>query len=267
MSTIDKAPPDEFVQAAIAIAEAAGEVALRYFRTSLDASNKQATGFDPVTAADIDIEMMVRERLRRRFPTHRIIGEELPEDPGEADACWVVDPIDGTRGFLLGLPTWGILLGFLQAGRPALGLMYQPLTGDLFYGSAAGSFLRRSGVSTPIRCAPSRELAKATLCCTHPDMFAAPGDAQGFIALTKGVRSVRYGTDCWGYASLAMGGADLVFEADLKPCDVIPLIPIVEGAGGCIQAIDGGSAVGATKVVAATDKDLALAATDVFRGA
>lgn len=264
--TNDAREDRKLLDLAIAICEAAGEVALGYFRTPVTACNKRDDGFDPVTAADIDIEMLVRERIRREFPTHRIVGEELPEDPGDTAACWVVDPIDGTRGFLLGLPTWGILLGFIRSGAPHLGVMYQPLTGDLIFGSPEGSFIKRSGQFTPIQCAPPKHLAAGTLCTTHPDMFASAEDAAGFAALTHAVLSVRYGTDCWGYASLAMGGADLVFEADLKPCDVIPLIPIVEGAGGVIQALDGGTAVGASQVVAATHASLADEAVRVFKG-
>lgn len=249
------------------VARAAGDVALQYFRGSLDPRNKASVGFDPVTAADIEIEMLVRERIRRHFPTHRVIGEELPEDPGSSEYCWIIDPIDGTRGFLLGLPTWGILMGLVRGDTPLFGLMYQPLSDDMFVGTRERSWHYRGERSTRLTCADDRPLAEATLCCTHPDMFAGELAEKGFKRLSGQVRSVRYGTDCWGYASLAMAGADLVFEADLKPCDVAPLIPIVEGAGGTILAIDGGSALGAPAVVAATSAALANEALRVYGGA
>ncbi len=257
----------EISEFARVVARAAGDVALQYFRGSLDPRNKASVGFDPVTAADIEIEMLVRERIRRHYPTHRVIGEELPEDPGSSEYCWIIDPIDGTRGFLLGLPTWGILMGLMHGETPIFGLMYQPLCDDMFVGTRERSWHYRGDRSTRLTCADARPLAEATLCCTHPDMFADEAARSGFERLNREVRSVRFGTDCWGYASLAMGGADIVFEADLKPCDVAPLIPIVEGAVGMIQALDGGPALGAPAVVAATSPALANEALRVYRGA
>ena len=234
----------------------AGALALRYFRTGLAAASKTEAGFDPVTAADLAIERHLREAIRRRYPTHGIVGEELPDESADASHCWVIDPIDGTRGFVLGLPTWGILLGLMQGGRPVLGLMYQPLTDDLVYGDGNETFIERAGARRPLAVQPASDLAQAQLCCTHPAMFEEPADAAAFARLATRVRAVRYGTDCYGYASLALGGAQLVVEGGLKPCDVIPLIPIVEGAGGLVRSWAGQTGLGARKIVAAADAGL-----------
>jgi len=258
---------DRIAGFAVDLAAICGRIALEHFRGGDGDRSKRDDSYDPVTAADIAIERRVRAAVRETFPTHGVIGEELPDERDDADECWVVDPIDGTRGFVLGLPTWGILIGHLRHGRPVFGLMYQPLADDLVYGDARGAYLERAGRARRLSVAPTAALADAHLCCTHPDMFERDGTKAAFLRLAGKVRSVRYGTDCYGYASLALGGTHIVAEGGLKPCDVLPLIPIVEAAGGTICDWRGGSAVGATEVVAAASPELARAALAALDGA
>lgn len=248
------------------IGREAGAIALRYFRSGITAASKADTEFDPVTAADLAIERHLRDAIRSRYPTHGIVGEELPDEAADARECWVIDPIDGTRGFVLGLPTWGVLIALMSGGRPVLGLMYQPLTDDLVYGDGDGAFIERAGGRRPLAVRSAPTLEEAQLCCTTPAMFDGPRDAAAFARLAARVRAVRYGTDCYGYASLALGGAQLVVEGGLKPCDVIPLIPIVEGAGGLVRNWKGGTALGAREVVAAADQSLLEAALATLAG-
>ncbi|MCJ2132331.1 histidinol-phosphatase [Methylobacterium sp. E-045] len=244
------------------LATESGQAILPFFRASFGMDDKgRGTGaFDPVTEADRAAETILRGRIRSTFPTHGIVGEEFGSDHADAECVWVLDPIDGTRAFITGLPTWGTLIGLLHDGVPVRGLMNQPYLGERFVGDGASATFQ--GIRGPRKLMTRRceRLADALLATTDPRLFA-PGDEQDrFRSIEGAVRMSRYGTDCYAYCMLAAGQIDLVVEAGLKAHDIVALIPIIEGAGGVITAWDGSPAVKGGRIVAAGDVRLHAAA-------
>jgi len=253
--------PRQEVAEALAYAQqailAAGKIALRYFRQPLAVDNKLDGGrFDPVTCADREVEACLREALGRRFPEFGIIGEEGGSTPGTVDINWVIDPIDGTKAFISGFPTWGILLGLQQGQQVLAGLMHQPATGELFYGSAAGAYLQHNGQTAAIKSRQDVRLAEALLYCTHESMFANELNLAAFRRVAAQARLLRFGGDCYSYCMLALGLVDLVIEDTLQPYDIVPLIPIIEKAGGVVTDARGKSPVAGGFVVAAANREL-----------
>lgn len=212
----------------------AGTIAARHFRAGPPAANKRgAGGYDPVTEADRGVEVRVRERIAERFPDHGIVGEEYGVTTGSSSWSWIVDPIDGTRAFVMGLPVWGCLLGLLRDGEPVAGLMHQPVLEETFSGDGQGAWIDRGGERRPIRVRAEAGLEDAILVATHPEMFKA-ADLARFDALAGRVRLMRYGGDCYNYCLLAHGLVHIVVEDRLKAYDIQPLVPIVRGAGGIV---------------------------------
>jgi myo-inositol-1(or 4)-monophosphatase len=168
----------------------------------------------------------------------------------------VIDPIDGTKAFISGFPTWGILLGLQQGERALAGLMYQPVTGELFYGSAAGGLLRQSGKTTELKTRATERLEDAILYCTHESMFADEANLAAFRRIAAKARLQRFGGDCYAYCMLALGQVDLVVEDTLQPYDIVPLIPIIEAAGGVVTDARGKSPLAGGFVVAAASRQL-----------
>ncbi len=252
--------PGEVAEALVFAQQAmhgASAVALRYFRQPLEVENKLAEGsFDPVTCADRAVEAFLREELGRRFSTFGVIGEEDGVTPGDSDINWVIDPIDGTKAFISGFPTWGILLGLQQKDRVLAGLMCQPVTGELFYGSAAGSFLRHDGEIVAIQTRQNTHLEEALLYRTHESMFANEANLARFRRVAAKTRLQRFGGDCYSYCMLALGQIDLVIEDTLQPYDIIPLIPIIEAAGGVVTDAQGKTPVAGGFVIAAGNRQL-----------
>lgn len=243
---------------AIDIVEEAGAIALRYFRQPLEVDNKAGdVAFDPVTAADREVEAQVRARLAEHFPDHGILGEEEGFTAGSNDACWVLDPIDGTRAFMSGMPIWGMLLGLTVAGRPVAGLMHQPYIGETFAGlSDAGSWFQRGADRRELQTRATDKIEDAVLYCTDPGLFLETDTMAAFDRVASTCKLRRFGSDCYGYCLVAMGQADLVIEDLLQPYDIVPLIPIIEGAGGIVTSRDGGSPNDGGFVVAAANREL-----------
>ncbi|MCK4535679.1 MAG: inositol monophosphatase family protein [Desulfuromonadales bacterium] len=243
----------------------AGQIALRHFRQDLEVDNKLAgDGFDPVTRADREVESFLRSRLTEAFPSYGVIGEEEGITRGLSDLNWVIDPIDGTKAFISGLPTWGMLLGLMQGRQVLAGLMYQPFTGELFVGSAAGAWLYHNEQGHALATRSDASLQDAILYCTHESMFANPANLAAFRRVAERVRLQRFGGDCYAYCMLALGRIDLVIEDTLQPYDIIPLIPIIEAAGGVVTDAQGGSAVDGGFVVAAANKELHRQALEII---
>ena len=244
---------------------AAGRIAARRFRAPGTVENKLAgQGFDPVTEADRAVEACIRERIAARYPRHGIIGEEFGEDGAGAAWSWIIDPIDGTRAFLAGLPTWGCLLGLLREGEPIAGFMHQPVVGETFCGDGQRAWVTQGGERRFIRARADAALPDAILCATHPAMFDAAALAR-FEALAARARLLRYGGDCYNYCMLAHGLVDLVIEDDLRAYDILPLTPIVRGAGGCVTDINGAPPRGGRLVVAAANERLHALALGAMR--
>ncbi len=217
---------DGFLALAARLADAAGAAIRPYFRQPLAVDDKP--DLSPVTAADRAAELAMRELIEAGFPEHGIIGEEFGRVREAAEFVWVLDPIDGTKSFISGVPLFGTLIALTRAGRPILGIIDQPISRERWVG-AAGRATTLNGRA--IRCRECTALATATLFATTPDMFGGP-DAAAFARVSAAVKLTRFGADCYAYGLLAAGFVDLVLEASLKPYDFCAMIPIVEGAGG-----------------------------------
>ena len=222
--------PAEFMRR---LARIAAAETLPRFRVSGEISNKLQGGFDPVTAADREAEQAIRKLIRAEYPGHGILGEEFGSENAEARHVWVIDPIDGTRSFISGIPLWGTLVGLTEDGDAVAGMMAQPFTGELFHASGGKAWHERPGVKRRLATRKTVALAEATLCTTTPAMFRG-GQHDAYERLERSVRMSRYGTDCYGYAMLAAGQVDLVVEVGLQAYDIVALIPIIEAAGGMI---------------------------------
>ncbi len=248
------------------LAAASGETILPFFRTALSIKDKGRPGsFDPVTAADHAAETAMRTLIRRTFPDHGIIGEELGSERADAEYVWVLDPIDGTKSFIAGMPAWGTLIALLRAGEPVYGMMNQPFTRERFKGDGRSAHYRGPAGPRDLHVRPCPSLAEAMLFTTSPLLMNA-SDRAHFGRVEQTVRLSRYGGDCYAYCMLAAGHVDLVIETELKPYDVLPLVPIIVGAGGVITTWEGGPPNSGGRIVAAGDKRVHAEAMRVLAG-
>jgi myo-inositol-1(or 4)-monophosphatase len=249
------------------LATVAGEAVMPFFRTMIGVEDKGGLGkFDPVTAADRAGESAMRQLIKSTFPGHGIVGEEFGSENESAEYVWVLDPIDGTRGFITGLPTWGTLIGLLKGGVPVYGTMSQPFTKERFFGDGGSARCRGPHGERKLRTRACARLEDATLSSTSPRLFAGT-DLAAFEALEDRTRHTRFGGDCYAYCMLAAGQIDLVVEVGLKPYDIVALIPVIEGAGGVITDWEGGPAAAGGRVIAAGDRRIHAAAMDLLRSA
>ena len=190
--------------------------------------------FDPVTAADKGAEAAIRKLITQHYPDHGVIGEEYGEDRPGAEFVWVLDPIDGTRAFIAGLPVWTTLIALRHQGRPVLGSIGQPYIGELFLGHAGGSRLMSRGTSRPLKVRACPDLSNAIIATTDPESCFQPGELIAWRNLRAATRLARLGCDAYAYAMVAAGTLDLVVEAGLKSWDIDCAIPLIEGAGGVV---------------------------------
>jgi myo-inositol-1(or 4)-monophosphatase len=244
---------------ALELAHTAGGIAEAYFRSDFSVDNKDADGYDPVTSADHAIEKVIRETIRSTYPDHDIVAEESGASVTGAEYCWYIDPIDGTRAFLMGSPLWGTLVGLTESGKAVFGLLAQPILSELFLGSAVGSWLINNKSRRRLESSRCTELAKARLASTHPNLFKGD-DQSAYARLAEACMLDRYGGDCYNYAMLAAGFVDVVAESGLKPFDIVPLVPILEHAGCTVTNWQGGSVLEGGSVIAAATPDLHAAA-------
>jgi myo-inositol-1(or 4)-monophosphatase len=248
------------------MADASAEVILPYFRVGTGIEDKVGkVDFDPVTAADRNAEIVMRAMVEEIHPDHTFIGEEFGTREGSSDFTWVVDPIDGTRSFIIGMPIWGTLIGLMRGGRPLVGLMNQPFTGERFIGGPDGACYLRAGTSMPLRTSATTRIEDAHLASTSPHLFADGFERGAFERMREGVRMTRYGGDCYFYCMVAAGHLDLVVETGLNAYDIVGLIPIIEGAGGVVTTWDGGPATDGGRIVAAANPELHQKALDLLR--
>jgi myo-inositol-1(or 4)-monophosphatase len=241
----------------------AGGIAEAHFRQPLTVENKGTSKFDPVTNADRAIERVLRAAIVARYPDHGIVAEEEGERAARGEYTWFIDPIDGTRAFMTGSPLWGTLIGLTRRREPLFGLLAQPVLEEVFFGGPSGSWLIKADRRDRLRSRPCSSLATAVLASTHPDMFVGT-NAAAFQALAAQCLLHRFGGDCYNYAMLAAGHLDLVVESQLKPYDIVPLIPILEGAGCVVTDWQGGVPLAGGDVVAAGTRDLHRAALAVL---
>ncbi|OXC73307.1 inositol monophosphatase family protein [Caballeronia sordidicola] len=224
---------EDYRQFASSTLDETGPIGMRYFRQPIDIAQKADAS--PVTVADIEIEAMIRDRIARTYPSHGILGEEQGSVNLSAELCWVIDPIDGTKSFISGIPLWGTLLALLKDAQPVFGIIDVPAL-DERYVATLGRQTERNG--DVIRTSHCDDLRKCNLFATSPDMFSIT-EFQVFDSLSRQARFRRYGGDCYNYAMLAAGNIDAVVEAGLKPYDYLPVVPIVNGAGGLMTDWNG----------------------------
>lgn len=244
----------EFADFACSLADAARTVTLS--AASLAADDKNVGGvFDPVTQADRAAEQAMRSLIEDRYPDHGIMGEEYADRPAGSRYVWSLDPIDGTRSFICGLPTWTTLIALLEDGAPVVGLIDAPRLDERYLGFGGRATLIAAEGEGPLRTSECRSLAEARFSTTDPYLFGGL-EMEAFQRLRAKARLTRFGHDGYGYARLAGGTIDLVLESGLKPYDLQALIPVVRGAGGVIGNWEGGEDCSGGRLVAAATREL-----------
>src|SRR5262249_28534440 len=213
------------------IAAAAAAETLPRFRREGAVANKMEAGFDPVTEADREAERAIKALILQECPDHGILGEEHGLVNPDSRYLWVIDPIDGTRAFISGLPVWGTLVGLTIDGDAVAGMMSQPFTGELFYATDSGARYEGPGGARVLKARSTTRLADATLFTTTPSLYRG-GKRAIYDRLEARVRLPRYGTDCYAFAMVAAGHADIAIDPELQPYDIVGLIAIIEKAGG-----------------------------------
>jgi histidinol phosphatase-like enzyme (inositol monophosphatase family) len=262
-----KATPtaDLVLSLAYQMADAASVETLKWFRTSiLTAKNKLEVGFDPVTQADRAAERAMRAVLAIQRPQDAIIGEEEQSQDGTSGLAWVLDPIDGTRGYVSGTPTWGTLIALNDGTAPIFGMIDQPYTGERFVGGLGHAFLDRNGVKTPLATRNTQILSAATIFTTYPKV-GSDTEASAFNKVALACKLVRYGMDCYAYALLAAGHIDLVIEAGLQAYDVQAPIALVRAAGGVATDWHGGDSMNGGRCICAATPELHEAALEILQ--
>jgi histidinol phosphatase-like enzyme (inositol monophosphatase family) len=264
---LSEAAQADVIATADALAEAARAAILPFFRQgAIHTENKQAGGFDPVTAADRAAETAMREVLASRRPRDGILGEEYGHQPGDSGLTWVLDPIDGTRAFLCGAPTWGVLIALSGPDGPLYGVIDQPYTQERFCGGFGIARMHGPHGARALQVRSGTSLAEALLASTFPEIGTIE-ERRAFEAVAREVRLVRYGMDCYAYALLAAGQIDLVIEAGLNPYDIHAPIAVIEAAGGIVTAWDGSPAHAGGRVLAAASPAVHDAALRLLDGA
>jgi histidinol phosphatase-like enzyme (inositol monophosphatase family) len=257
--------PATLLPVAHRLADAARAAILPYFRATFETDNKLEGGFDPVTEADRAAERAMRDLLAQARPEDGILGEEYGTTPGTSGLTWVLDPIDGTRSFISGTPTWGVLIAVTDADGPVLGVIDQPYTAERW--EAAPGVARFTGPlgTRALRTRATALLEHATLFTTFPEVGTL-AEGAGFDRVKARAKLTRYGTDCYAYGLLALGQVDLVIEAGLQAYDVCAPIAVIEAAGGIVTDWEGGAVHGGGRVLAAANADLHAAALELLRG-
>ena len=232
-------------------------ITLPLFTSGMSVINKAERGYDPVTNADTEAESAQRELIKDAFGDDEIIGEEFDDVAGSSDWSWTLDPIDGTRAFVAGVPVWSTLIALSFRDQPIAGLIDHPALGQSFWGTPGRSFREDDNKSeVDIRCKPCTILSDAVLGCTEPlSMFNAQ-ELAAYNVIRRGTRFSRLGLDAYGYSMVASGRMDIIIEAGLKPCDIRAIIPVIENAGGKVTNWRGGSPVDGGQVIAVGSAEL-----------
>lgn len=262
MTQTSEAIPADFLRR---LAAAAAAETLPRFRARGAVSNKEAQGFDPVTEADREAERAIRDLIGKEFPDHGILGEEHGSHNADGRHVWIIDPIDGTRAFISGVPVWGTLVGLTEDGRAVAGLMSQPFTGELYYANHTGAHYEGPGAAGPLRTSGTTRLEDAILFTTTPALFKGALRPR-YDALEARVRLARYGADCYAFAMVASGNIDIAIDAGLQSYDIAALVPIIEKAGGVVTTFAGGRPENGGDIVAAATPELHAAACAILAG-
>lgn len=255
---------DELLEFALYLAEQSEREILPVFRTATAVENKEQTSFDPVTAADTAAERVMRELIEDRYGDHGIFGEELGIKEGSSPYTWILDPIDGTRSFIFGVPVWTTLIGVTYEAQPVLGVMNQPYVRETFFAGSHGAFCRRDGADRRLSVRPAAKLSEALISTTAPALYKTPGEKAFLSRMQEASRSIRYDADAYFFCLLAAGQIDVALDAGLKSYDIAPLIPIIEAAGGIVSTWSREPAANGGNIIAAASRDLYEQALDLL---
>lgn len=245
------------------LADAAKAETLPRFRSTLAVTDKGGQYYDPVTEGDQRAETAIVALIEAAFPDHGILGEEHGSKGLDREFVWVIDPIDGTRAFISGVPVWGTLIGFYQNGRARMGVIDQPFIGERWFADGTASHYSGPGGMRVLKTSDCKSVSDAVLFTTSPHIFKGE-DERRYRTVEQKVRLFRYGCDCYAYALLASGHIDLVVENSLKPYDVGAIIPIVEQAGGVMTTWNGGRPEMGGSIIAAANARLHAEALDML---
>jgi len=250
------------------LAKTARTITLPLFAEDMDVLNKaEGSDYDPVTAADVESERVMRSLISVVFPDDGIEGEELPDVTGKNDWLWTLDPIDGTRAFVAGIPVWSTLIAVSFKGIPVLGLIDVAAQDKQFWGAPGRAWLLHAETEIALNVRScGGNLRNAILGCTEPLAMLKPVELQAYNVIREKVRFSRLGLDAYGYGQVAAGRMDVIIEALLKPCDVRALMPVIEGAGGKLTNWSGGSAVDGGRAVAVGDHSLLPEIYETLKG-
>ncbi|WP_394198458.1 histidinol-phosphatase [Litoreibacter albidus] len=261
---MDSAQQQEVMALAHELADAARQETLRYFRNGgLETANKLADGFDPVTVADRAAERIMRDLIEAKRPDDGILGEEFGNKDSASGLTWVLDPIDGTRGYISGTPTWGTLIGLHDGAGVILGVIDQPYIGERFVGGFGAASFKGPHGEGALRTSGTKALAEATIFSTFPEV-GTEAEGRAFHGLARQCQLTRYGMDCYAYALLAAGQIDLIVEAQLHPYDIQGPIGVIEAAGGIVTSWQGGAADQGGQIIAAATPELHAAAMNAL---
>jgi histidinol phosphatase-like enzyme (inositol monophosphatase family) len=253
---MDARAQSDIIAVADALADAARAATLLHFRSEgLSAQTKEQARFDPVTIADRLAEQQMRDILAMRRPDDGILGEEFGPKAGTSGLTWVLDPIDGTRGYLSGTPTWGVLIALRDANGPIYGIIDQPYIGERFTGGFGAAHMLGPMGPRALKTRAPRALERAILFSTFPEV-GSPAEGAAFARVAARAQLTRYGTDCYAYALVAAGQIDLVIEAGLQPYDVQAPIAVIMAAGGIVTNWQGGPAHEGGQVLAAANASI-----------
>ena len=267
-ATLNDAAKTDLIRVAHALADVARIETMRHFRTAIatEAKNAPGTRFDPVTVADRASELAMRAILATERPDDGILGEEFGTTAGTSGLQWVLDPIDGTRGYISGTPTWGVLISVADDTGPLFGIIDQPFIRERFEGGFGIACVTGPMGVVPLRTRAERPLADAIILSTFPEIGTA-ADLAGFRAVAARAKLTRYGMDCYGYALLAAGQVDLVVEAGLLPYDVQAPMAVIQAAGGIVTNWQGGPCTQGGRVLAAANPGIHAEALELLRDA
>jgi histidinol phosphatase-like enzyme (inositol monophosphatase family) len=264
--TLSESEKTDIIATANEMADAGRPIALKYFRTDAQSvENKLADGFDPVTIADKEIELAFRQVLAVRRPNDGVLGEEFDDITSKSGLTWVLDPIDGTRGFISGTPTWGMLIGVYDGTDVVYGMIDQPYTQERFIGGFGTAMIETRDGKSALKTRNCSDLGQAVLFSTMP-VIGNEVESAAFNRVSTECKLTRFGMDCYAYALLAAGQIDLVIEAELNPYDIQGPLAVVQGAGGIITNWQGGSAAMGGQVIAASDPRVHAQAMAILNG-
>ena len=262
---IDTETMGDLIRVAHLLADAARPATLEHFRSaSLEADNKRPADFDPVTEGDRAAERAMRDVLAVERPDDAIIGEEFGTKEGTSGLTWVLDPIDGTRGYLSGTPTWGVLIAVGPQSGPVVGIIDQPYIGERFIGAPNHATVTGPHGTRPLQTRAARPLSQSILFTTFPEV-GSDAERAAFNAVADQAQLVRYGCDCYAYALLAAGQIDLVIEAGLNSYDIQAPIALIQAAGGIVTDWDGNPVHNGGQVIAAANRAIHQKAMEILR--